>query len=194
MAIKVECYTLITTVEIGKEYFPKQYTEDWCYNDGVIFTPMGAMNSIDVSSMIEDCEKLGLKRFREKNGEKVIGDYFIASQLTNLNDTINYTQCDWIRVYNDVAWHPSFPMGKGVPTFPCYRGGYYYKSKEVWDTAELSLEVYNKKIDAFYTCGFIEATPFDTFFTDLTKQTWIQQCIEYEEYLRTHPSDPNSNF
>ena len=67
MAIKIEFYQLITPVHIAKKYFPKQYENESCCNDGVICTPMGAMNSFDISYIIRECEKLGLRRFKEEN-------------------------------------------------------------------------------------------------------------------------------
>ena len=67
MAIRIDCYELITPVQIGKQYFPKQYAEEWCWNDGVICTPMRAMNPWGMDSIMETCEELSLKRFREEN-------------------------------------------------------------------------------------------------------------------------------
>ena len=81
MAIKIEFYQLITPVHIAKKYFPKQYENESCWNDGVICTPMGTMNSFDISSIIRECERLGLRRFKEENGERIIGDYYIGTQL-----------------------------------------------------------------------------------------------------------------
>lgn len=189
MAIKIECNSLITTVEIGKKYFPEEYAENWYWNDGVICWLMISFSPNEVSSMIEKCEKLGLKRFKEENGKKVVGDYFIVSH-SGCDRTLEFAQCDWIRIYNDVAWHLSFPMGKDVPAFPCYRGGYYYKSKEVWDRMELALEYFNKVIDTCYEKPIkvetfddffkycVKETPFDSFFQDLELQTSEQQSFE----------------
>ena len=64
--------------------------------------PMGAMNSFDINSIIRECEKLGLRRFREENGEKIIGDYYIGTQF-GLDDTFQYRKSDWIRVHNGVC-------------------------------------------------------------------------------------------
>ncbi|MCD8317504.1 MAG: hypothetical protein LUC45_00980 [Paraprevotella sp.] len=65
MAIRIECYELITPSRIGELYFPKQYADEWCWNDGAICTPMSAMNRWDMDAIVEDCMKLGLKRYRE---------------------------------------------------------------------------------------------------------------------------------
>lgn len=176
MAIKVECYTLLTTVEIGKRCFPEQFVHGSCWNDGIICSPMGAMNPIDVKSMIEECESLGLRRFRLENGKNIIGDYFIASQFGS-NLFMGYAPSDWIRVYNDVAWHPSFPMGKGIKTIPGYQGGYYYESVEMWQEAEMALMSYNKMFDDFFTGSLIKKTPFDDFFRKLDYITLMHQCL-----------------
>ena len=109
MAIKIEFYQLITPVHIAKKYFPKQYENESCWNDGVICTPMGTMNSFDISSIIRECERLGLRRFKEENGERIIGDYYIGTQ-SGLDDTFQYKKSNLIRVYNGVAWNPSCPL------------------------------------------------------------------------------------
>ena len=96
MAIKIEFYQLITPTHIAWKYFPKQYENESCWNDGVICTPMGTMNPFDISSIIGECEKLGIRRFREENGEKIIGDYYISTQF-GLDDTFHYRKSNWVR-------------------------------------------------------------------------------------------------
>ena len=80
MAIKIEFYQLITPTHIAWKYFPKQYENESCWNDGVICTPMGTMNLFDINSIIRECEKLGLRRFKEENRERIIGDYYIGAE------------------------------------------------------------------------------------------------------------------
>ena len=139
MAIKVEFYQLITPVHIAKKYFPKQYENESYWNDGVICTPMGTMNPFDISSIIGECEKFGLIRFKEENGERIIGDYYIGTQ-SGLDDTFQYKKSNWIRVHNGVAWNPYLPYGKNIPIkFPCFYGGFYYESKQVWEESKTAL-------------------------------------------------------
>lgn len=114
MAIRIECYGLITQSRIGKLYFPKQYADEWNRNDGTICNPMSAMNRRDMATIVEDCMKLGLKRYKEENGERTIGDFYVATQ-SGLDDTLDM-KSDWLRVYQCVAWNPACPMGIGCLT------------------------------------------------------------------------------
>lgn len=197
MAIKVEFYQLITPVHIAKKYFPKQYENESCWNDGVICTPIGAMNSFDINSIIGECEKLGLRRFREENGEKIIGDYYIGTQF-GLDDTFQYRKGDWIRVHNGVAWNPYFLYGKNIPEeFPCFYGGFYYESKQVWEESKTALLCFNDILDKYnlkrqpikeenllseIISSIPEKTPYDNFFYELSQRTLEQEFIEYQKY------------
>ena len=143
MAIRIECYGLITPSRIGRQYFPKQYADEWCRNDGAICNPMSAMNRRDMAAIVEDCMKMGLKRHKEENGERTIGDFYVATQF-GLDDTLDM-KSDWLRVYQGVAWNPACPMGNGLPDkFPCWHGGFYYESAKEWDTAGLALSAFNE--------------------------------------------------
>lgn len=195
MAIKIEFYQLITPVHIAKKYFPKQYENESCWNDGVICTPMGAMNPFDISSIIRECEELGLKRFREENGEKIIGDYYIGTQ-SGLNDTLQY-KSDWIRVCHGVAWNPSRPLGNDIPDkFPCFHGGFYYESGQVWKESGQALSAFNKILDEHepkqlsgmednlllkIISDLPTPTPYDGFFHELSRKTMEQEFIEYQK-------------
>ncbi len=195
MAIKIEFYQLITPVHIAKKYFPKQYENESCWNDGVICTPMGAMNPFDISSIIRECEELGLKRFREENGEKIIGDYYIGTQ-SGLNDTLQY-KSDWIRVCHGVAWNPSCPLGNDIPDkFPCFHGGFYYESGQVWKESGQALSAFNKILDEHepkqlsgmednlllkIISDLPTPTPYDGFFHELSRKTMEQEFIEYQK-------------
>lgn len=182
MAIRVEFYRLITPVHIAKQYFPGQYAEKWCWNDGAICTPMGAMNPCDISNIIRECEDLGLKKFREGNGERIIGDYYIGMQF-GFDDTSLYKKSDWVRVYHDVAWNPSFPLGKRIPDkFPCFHGGFYYESEKVWEEAGLALDAFNEALDEYepkplsgkeedLLFDMPRTTPYDNFFNRLAMRT-----------------------
>lgn len=195
MAIKIEFYQLITPVHIAKKYFPKQYENESCWNDGVICTPMGAMNPFDISSIIRECEELGLKRFREENGEKIIGDYYIGTQ-SGLNDTLQY-KSDWIRVCHGVAWNPSCPLGNDISDkFPCFHGGFYYESGQVWKESGQALSAFNKILDEHepkqlsgmednlllkIISDLPTPTPYDGFFHELSRKTMEQEFIEYQK-------------
>lgn len=195
MAIKIEFYQLITPVHIAKKYFPKQYENESCWNDGVICTPMGAMNPFDISSIIRECEELGLKRFREENGEKIIGDYYIGTQ-SGLNDTLQY-KSDWIRVCHGVAWNPSCPLGNDIPDkFPCFHGGFYYESGQVWKESGQALSAFNKILDEHepkqlsgmednlllkIISDLPTPTPYDGFFHELSRKTMEQEFIKYQK-------------
>lgn len=196
MAIKVEFYQLITPVHIAREYFPKQYENESCLNDGVICTPMGAMNPFDTSSIIRECEDLGLRRFREENGEKIIGDYYIGTQ-SGLDDTFQYRKSDWIKVCYGVAWNPSCPLGNDIPDkFPCFHGGFYYESRQVWEEAGQALSAFNKILDEHepkqlsgmendlllkIISDLPTPTPYDGFFHELSRKTMEQEFIEYQK-------------
>lgn len=188
MAIRIECYGLITQSRIGKLYFPKQYADEWCWNDGVICNPMSAMNRWDMAAIVEDCLKLGLKRDKEENGERIIGDFYVATQF-GLDDTLNM-KSDWLRVYQGVAWNPACPMGVGLPDkFPCSHGGFYYESAEEWETANLALSAFNETLEKHFSeCinretdlnpfglpPFPDATPYDDFFVKLGQKSWCHE-------------------
>lgn len=196
MAIKVEFYQLITPVYIAREYFPKQYENEFCWNDGVICTPMGAMNPFDTSFIIKECEELGLKRFMEENGEKIIGDYYIGTQ-SGLDDTFQYKKSDWIRVCHGVAWNPSCPLGNDIPDkFPCFHTGFYYESRQVWEECGQALSAFNKTLDEHepkqlsgmeddlllkIISSLPHPTPYDGFFHELSQKTMEQEFIEYRK-------------
>lgn len=201
MAIRIECYELIVPTKIGELYFPEQYTDKWCWNDGSICRPMGAMNPLDAYSIVQECENLGLSRFKEDNGVKVIGDFYVASQF-GFDDTLKYGKQNWLRVYQDVAWNPSCPLGTNLPDkFPCYHGGFYYESQEVWDEAGLVLGAFNKALDEYESKlmthkdetdesdGLIKfdfnlisiRTSYDNFFIDLGRKTFEQEMIDYSK-------------
>ena len=188
MAIKIEFYQLITPVHIAKKYFPKQYENESCWNDGVICTPMGAMNPFDISSIIRECEELGLKRFREENGEKIIGDYYIGTQ-SGLNDTLQY-KSDWIRVCHGVAWNPSCPLGNDIPDkFPCFHGGFYYESGQALSAFNKILDEHEPKQLSGMEDNLLlkiisdlpTPTPYDGFFHELSRKTMEQEFIEYQK-------------
>ena len=123
MAIRIECYGLITPSRIGKLYFPKQYADERCRNDRAICNPMSAMSRLDMAAIVEDCMKLGLERYKEENGERTIGDFYVSTQF-GFDDTLDM-KSDWLRVYQGVAWNPACPMGIGLPDkFPCWHGGF----------------------------------------------------------------------
>ena len=197
MAIKVEFYQLITPVHIAKKYFPKQYENESYWNDGVICTPMGTMNPFDISSIIGECEKFGLIRFKEENGERIIGDYYIGTQ-SGLDDTFQYKKSNWIRVHNGVAWNPYLPYGKNIPIkFPCFYGGFYYESKQVWEESKTALLCFNDILDKYnlkrqpikeenllseIISSIPDRTPYDSFFYELSQRTLEQEFIEYQRY------------
>lgn len=150
MAIRVECYELITPSQIGELYFPEQYADEWCWNDGMVCTPLSAMSSWHMAAIVEDCMKMGLKRYKEDNGERTIGDFYVATEL-GFDDTLDM-KSDWIRVYKGVAWHPACPMGVGLPdNFPCWHGGFYYESAEEWETAKLALSAFNEVLEKHFS-------------------------------------------
>ena len=156
---------------------------------------MGAMNPFDISSIIRECEELGLKRFREENGEKIIGDYYIGTQ-SGLNDTLQY-KSDWIRVCHGVAWNPSCPLGNDIPDkFPCFHGGFYYESGQVWKESGQALSAFNKILDEHepkqlsgmednlllkIISDLPTPTPYDGFFHELSRKTMEQEFIEYQK-------------
>lgn len=196
MAIRIECYTLIIPVDIGKRYFPEDYPNEWCWNDGAICRIMGAMNPLDVRSMVETCLKLGLIRYKGYGGKIRIGDFYVASQFgwddTNMQDK----ESGWLRVYQGVAWNPSYPLGLDLPNkFPCYHGGFYYKSEEVWRQSRLALSAFNKVLDEHRNeclkktdcledseslfSGLPRPTPYDDFFIDLERETFKHQLEEH---------------
>lgn len=196
MAIKIEFYQLITPTHIAWKYFPKQYENESCWNDGVICTPMGTMNLFDINSIIRECEKLGLRRFKEENGERIIGDYYIGTQ-SGLDDTFQYKKSNLIRVYNGVAWNPSCPLGNDIPyKFPCFHAGFYYESRQVWEEAKQALSAFNKILDEHepkqlsgteddlllkIISGLPSQTPYDSFFHELSRKTMEQEFIEYRK-------------
>ena len=197
MAIKIEFYQLITPTHIAWKYFPKQYENESYWNDGVICTPMGTMNPFDISSIIGECEKFGLIRFKEENGERIIGDYYIGTQ-SGLDDTFQYKKSNWIRVHNGVAWNPYLPYGKNIPIkFPCFYGGFYYESKQVWEESKTALLCFNDILDKYnlkrqpikeenllseIISSIPEKTPYDNFFYELSQRTLEQEFIEYQRY------------
>lgn len=190
MAIRIECYALITPVDIAKRYFPEDYPNEWCWKDGAICRIMGAMNPWDAQSMVETCINLGLVRYKEHDGKKRIGDFYVASQL-GLDDTdMQDKETDWLRVYQGVAWNPSCPLGIDLPDkFPCWRGGFYYESAEEWRTAKLALAAFNKALEKHFSeCmnretdlhpfdfpPFPDATPYDDFFVRLGHKSWCHE-------------------
>lgn len=194
MAIKIGFYQLITPVHIAKKYFPKQYENESCWNDGAICTPMGTMNPFDISSIIEECEKIGLRRFKEENGERIIWDCYIGTQ-SGLDDTFQCKKSDWIRGFHGVAWNPYFPYGKNIPIkFPCFYGGFYYESKQVWEESKTALLCFNDMLDKHnlkrppikggnilseIISSIPEKTPYDNFFYELSQRTLEQVFIEY---------------
>lgn len=92
-------------------------------------------------------QKNGLRRFKEENGERIIGDYYIGTQ-SGLDDTFQCKKSDWIRVCHGVAWNPYFPYGKNIPIkFPCFYGGFYYESKQVWEESKTALLCFNDMLD-----------------------------------------------
>ena len=153
------------------------------------------MNPFDISSIIRECEELGLKRFREENGEKIIGDYYIGTQ-SGLNDTLQY-KSDWIRVCHGVAWNPSCPLGNDIPDkFPCFHGGFYYESGQVWKESGQALSAFNKILDEHepkqlsgmednlllkIISDLPTPTPYDGFFHELSRKTMEQEFIEYQK-------------
>lgn len=194
MAIRIECYGLITQSRIGKQYFPKQYADEWCWNDGAICNPMSAMNRLDMAAIVEDCMKLGLEKYKEENGERTIGDFYVATQF-GLDDTLNMKN-DWLRAYQGVAWNPACPMGIGLPDkFPCWHGGFHYESAEEWETAKLALSAFNDALNKHFSeCRsqetglnpfglppFPDATPYDDFFARLGQKSW---CHERRLYYK----------
>ena len=197
MAIRIEFYQLITPVHIARKYFLKQYENESCWNDGVICTPMGTMNSFDISSIIGECEKMGLRRFKEENGEIIIGDYYIGTQ-SRLDDTFQYKKSNWIRVHNGVAWNPYLPYGKNIPEeFPCFYAGFYYESKQVWNESKTALLCFNDILDKYnlkrqpikeenllseIISSIPEKTPYDSFFYELSQRTLEYEFIKYQKH------------
>ena len=185
MAIRIQCYRLITQSQIGKQYFSEQYAKEWCWNDGAICNPMSAMNRRDMNEIVEECVKRGLKRYKEENGEKTIGDFYVATQF-GLDDTLDI-KSDWLRVYQGVAWNPACPMGIGLPDkFPCWHGGFYYESAEEWETAGFALTFFNEALEKHFSeCmnrktetdpfGLLsllpDKTPYDDFFIRLGEKS-----------------------
>lgn len=146
MAIRIEFYELIVPVQTGKLYYPQNMDCFWCWNDGVICTPGGAMNPSDVCSIIAHCEDMGLAGLKEIDGEKKLLDYCIVSQFcSSLN-----AKCDWLRVRKGVAWNPEYPFGLNQPDkFPCSYGGFYFESKDVWEQSKVALLTLDEAIQEY---------------------------------------------
>lgn len=187
MAIKIECYRLITSVRTARQYFPNEYEEIQCLNDGIICSPIGAMNQSDINSIIQECEKSGLRRFRQENTENIIGNYYIGTE-NGLDNTYQYKNKTWIRVHNGVAWNPYSPYGKNLPKkFPCFYGGFYYESKQIWEEAKIALSCFNDILDRHdlkrqttkgknllseIISSIPNKTPYDNFFYELSRKTF----------------------
>ena len=104
-----------------------------------------------------------------------------------LDDTFQYRKSDWIRVHNGVAWNPYLPYGKNIPIkFPCFYGGFYYESKQVWEESKTALLCFNDILDKYnlkrqpikeenllseIISSIPEKTPYDNFFYELSQRT-----------------------
>lgn len=186
MAIRIEFYELIVPTEIGKLYFPEKYVDESRWNDGLICTPMGAMDPFGAYSMITDCKNKGLSGIEEIDGVKQYIDFYLVSQFFGMP---LLHKCDWLRIHQEVAWNPNCPWGNNPPErFPCYYGGFYYGSKEVWEESKKALIAFDKAMEEceqkrvaqkdetektvdeeidFGFALFPERTPYDNFFIDL---------------------------
>lgn len=194
MAIRIEFYELIVPIQTGKLYYPELgHTRNW--NDGVICSPVGAMNTHDMVDIITDCENMGLSGLKEIDGEKKLVDFCIASQF---GGPLLSAKCDWLRIYQGVAWNPEFPFGLYQPNeFPCEYGGFFYENKDVWEQSKVALlafdevlKEYEQKLTThenedvevgsdgsfqFFMPLIPQKTPYDNFFIDLVHRT-----LEYD--------------
>lgn len=194
MAIRIEFYELIVPVQTGKLYYPQNMDYFWCWNDGVICTPRGAMNPSDVCSIMAHCEDMGLIELKETGGEKKLQDYCIVSQFCSYLDA----KCDWLRVRKGVAWNPEYPFGLNLPEkFPCSYGGFYFESKEIWEQSKVALRALDEAMEEYeqkkkqksmvqekeridsnglslLEFDVVPHTPYDNFFVELAKKTLEQ--------------------
>lgn len=195
MAIRIEFYALIMPVDIAKRYFPKDYPDKWCWKDGAICRIMGALDPGDAWEIVDICSHLGLDRYKEQDGRKLIGDFYMASQF-GLEDTITPDrEADWLRAYQGVAWNPNCPLGLDLPyIFPCWHGGFYYSSEEVWQQASSALSAFNEVLDEYRDermrqvdflddselsiFGLPYKTPYDNFFINLGLESDRQRLRE----------------
>lgn len=200
MAIRIEFYELIVPVQTGKLYYPEFMGLSWNWNDGVICTPGGAMNTLDAKDIIADCENIGLTGLTEIDGETKNVDFCLVNQFGGPLPA----KCDWLRTYNGVAWNPEFPFGVHHPDdFPCEYGGFFYESQEVWEESKLALLAFdevlaeyeqnqptheNHEIKSDGLFDFMplmpQNTPYDNFFVELVQKTYM---AEYRSLFEKAP-------
>lgn len=193
MAIRVEFYELITHEQFGKQYFPEYVGCDWYWSDSVICAPWGSMMRDQLDEMIDEYLDKGLTLLKDADGEKGFADFCVVNDRRGLFNV----KCEWLRVYNGVAWNPESLFGLDQPNkFPCYYGGFYYESEKVWEQSKAVLLAFDEAFDEYerknvaYREGKVISgdlfsldlklplIPYDKFFIELGEQTNLKEIKE----------------